>query len=463
MAKIVNISQNISQINFDTPHREFEVYYQNFLSTPIGQIYQVIPWDDLVKLFRKKKKSKTRKGRNPIFDIKGKLALMFLKSYTGSSDKKLIERLNTDYTFQFFCGIYLRAGQELKDFKIASVIRCQLAEVLSIEEFQKTLAKHWRPYLKERNLALMDATCYETNMRYPTNVKLLWECCQWIYGQMKRLNKQRKGRMPRSKFAEQKNKYLAYQKNRKKTHKKTQKRIRSLLYLLDKLLAQLNEMETTLPKDIGLPAGYYKRRDIICKVSEQQRQWFETKEKPKDLIVSIDKDYIRPIVRGKEIKRVEFGAKVNTIQIDGINFIEHLSFDAFHEGIRMVESIQLAQALMHKKCTHAAADKIYATNANRKWCSQQGITTNFVRKGRAGKYESQRKQISSILSKERSTRMEGSFGTEKEHYCLYRIRARLKYTEILWIVFGIHTANAVRMTEKMPDKKSNSPPRQKAA
>ena len=32
--------------------------------------------------------------------------------------------------------------------------------------------------------------------------------------------------------------------------------------------------------------------------------------------------YVRPIVRGKETKSVEFGAKVNNIQIDGISFIE---------------------------------------------------------------------------------------------------------------------------------------------
>ena len=41
---------------------------------------------------------------------------------------------------------------------------------------------------------------------------------------------------------------------------------------------------------------------------------------------SIDRHYVRPIVRGKETKSVEFGAKVNNIQIDGISFIEHLSF-----------------------------------------------------------------------------------------------------------------------------------------
>ena len=40
-----------------------------------------------------------------------------------------------------------------------------------------------------------------------------------------------------------------------------------------------------------------------------------------DRIVSIDLHYVRSIVRGKEPKSVEFGAKVNNIQIDGISFI----------------------------------------------------------------------------------------------------------------------------------------------
>jgi hypothetical protein len=27
----------------------------------------------------------------------------------------------------------------------------------------------------------MDATCYESCIRFPTDVKLLWECCVWIF------------------------------------------------------------------------------------------------------------------------------------------------------------------------------------------------------------------------------------------------------------------------------------------
>jgi hypothetical protein len=64
-----------------------------------------------------------------------------------------------------------------------------------------------------------------------------------------------------------------------------------------------------------------------------------------------------------------------------------------------------------------AADMIYATNENRKYTTQKNIQTNFVRKG-IGKDDKATKQIKAVLNKERATRLEGSFGTEKEHYLL---------------------------------------------
>ena len=44
--------------------------------------------------------------------------------------------------------------------------------------------------------------------------------------------------------------------------------------------------------------------------------------------------------------------------------------------------------------------------------------------------------------------MEGSFGTQKEHYGLKRIKARTKLTEILYIFFGIDKANAVQLVRR---------------
>ena len=44
--------------------------------------------------------------------------------------------------------------------------------------------------------------------------------------------------------------------------------------------------------------------------------------------------------------------------------------------------------------------------------------------------------------------MEGSFGTKKEHYDLRRVNTR-KRTEILYIFFGIHTANVVQLADRV--------------
>lgn len=96
-----------------------------------------------------------------------------------------------------------------------------------------------------------------------------------------------------------------------------------------------------------------------------------------------------------------------------------------------------------------AADSIYATNANRKFCSKRRIVTGFVCKDRADKGKEQLKTMRFVLFRERSTRLEGSFGTEKQHYGLQKVKARTQATEILWIFFGIHTANAVRMADKI--------------
>ena len=44
---------------------------------------------------------------------------------------------------------------------------------------------------------------------------------------------------------------------------------------------------------------------------------------------------------------------------------------------------------------------------------------------------------------------EGLFGTQKEHYGLKCIKARTRLTGILYIFFGIHTANVVWLVWRM--------------
>jgi hypothetical protein len=370
--KVQRISETTPEIHFISPKKEFQQYWSSFLGSELGRIYQTIPWKEIVKSMKLKE---SRKGPRQLFSPQGMLALMILKSYTACSDRKLIEYLNGSIDFQLFCGIFL-GTERITNYKIVSDIRCQLSEKLKIKSLQKVLCHHWKPYIQESNIMLTDATCYETSLRYPTNVKLLWESVDWSYGQMVRMCKYLKIRVPRNKYPEQKEKYMNYSRKRKKTKKETTLRIRSLLYLLDKLLGLLKEIEQQHEQRLEMPKRYNQRIRTIKTVLTQQQQMFATGESVPGRIVSLSKSYIRPIVRGKEVKSVEFGAKVNMIQFGGINFIEHLSFNAFHEGIRLQESVRYGRDLVGK-ITHVSGDDIYATNANRSWCSSHEIVHGF--------------------------------------------------------------------------------------
>jgi hypothetical protein len=446
MRKIRKISEIQPTIGF-TEFDIFRDYRQSFLHSELGNIYQLFPFSSLAQSLGLEERPI---GRTSYFSPEGKIALMLLKSYTSLSDKDLVAQLNANIHYQLFCGVQINPLNPLSNFKIISEIRCEIGQRLDIDSLQQVLAGHWKPYLEHTGVMMTDATCYESAIRFPTDVKILWESVDWVHRQLKIIVKSLKGRMPRSKYAKQNRRYHSYCKKRKRGQGETRVLKRSLLHLLDKLIGVLEETIRANASSLALSPRFDKRLSIIKKVLHQQTDRFDGRE-VKGLIVSIDKDYIRPIVRGKESKRVEFGAKVNTIQVDGINFIEHLSFDAFHEGIRIPQCINKHQCLFHQRVTHLAADRLYATNSNRKYCSdpKRNIITSFVRKGRASKDEAQAQQMRNLLNKERSTRLEGSFGTEKQHYSLDKVKARTKHTEILWIFFGIHTANAVRMISKV--------------
>ena len=97
-----------------------------------------------------------------------------------------------------------------------------------------------------------------------------------------------------------------------------------MIRLLEKLLMQRDEIHREHGASLRYTQDYRKRLSIIRKVLVQEKEMLAGR-KVSDRIVSIDCHYVRPIVRGKESKSVEFGAKVGNIQIDGISFIEHIS------------------------------------------------------------------------------------------------------------------------------------------
>ncbi len=432
---------------------------QIFIRSELGQIYENIPFKVLADKFRKKE-SFVPSGRKPIFTIEGGLGLMFLKHYLKLSDRMLVDRINSDPHLQLFCGKRLSPLTPVRDKDIVGRWRRFFAEQLDIDSLQLDLAQYWKRDLENTQALMDDATCYESAIKYPTDVKLLFDCSEWLQGQLLKISKAHGLACPRfNHYYELRERVIKFQRLRRKPAAKRKRLLRSLLLWVDKwqhkIQAILNKGKAF---HVKIKDSFYTRLKTIRIIYTQQYYMFETGvHKVKHRIVSLYKPYLRPIVRGKERKRVEFGAKVNMSQVDGLNFIEHLNFEAFHEGNRMWQSIA-----RHKKhfgsCKQYAGDQIYATNRNRRKATKLKLQTSFKRKGRAAKDEVERKKMRSILSKERSTRLEGSFGTEKQHYLLGRVRARLEVTEVAWIFFTIHTANVVRLTRrKMLNKARGSP------
>ena len=456
MAKVQHISGITKRIPFEDLDF-YDLFRITFENSELGRMKRLLPLHDMAVNFGLVSERYERKrGPKPFFSSEGKVALMFLKMYTQLSAPKLMEQLNGNIHYQIFCDIYINPLRPLTNYKLIDDIASELADKLKIQQQQDILAEMWKPYMKDLDTFYTDATCYESEMRYPTDQKLLWECCEKAYSIMCTVCQRLGIHRPRTKFLDVEKANLAYVKQRKHSKSQQRKIIRRLIRLFGKILQEIrktcrnhDDMEDVLTvKEKNV-------MEIITKVYRQQKNHFENnnpRESIPDRIVSISKPYVRPIVRGKEVKNVEFGAKCNNIQVDGISFIEKLSFNAFNEGTRLEHCIKMHKRLFKVDAKKIGGDTGYAGTANRNLCKEMGIQTSFVNRGRPSAEMQEKDYVRQELARVRATAMEGSFGTQKEHYDMRRIKARKKKTEILYIFFGIHTANVVHLAERLAEQ-----------
>ncbi len=114
---------------------------------------------------------------------------------------------------------------------------------------------------------------------------------------------------------------------------------------------------------------------------------------------------------------------------------------------------------MFGECRQASADRIYATNENRRFCSKHHIFHNFDPKGprfKDQRWAKEQKRLKASLNKDRATRLEGSFGNHKNHYGLNKVKARNEANERVWIYFGVFTANAVQVANQRQKRQAQT-------
>ena len=185
--------------------------------------------------------------------------------------------------------------------------------------------------------------------------------------------------------------------------------------------------------------GYLQTLELVY---HQQNTMHSTNtNKIDNRIVNIHQPHVRPIVRGKEGKKVEFGSKLQVCLVNGFTHLDKLSWDNFNEGQCLEASVDSYKNKYGFYPAEVLADQIYCTRANRAWLKEKNIKLMAKPLGRPSK------EASSIpVSPGQRNPIEGKFGQAKVGYGLANIGAKLKTTSESWIAAIILVLNLVNLT-----------------
>ena len=232
---------------------------------------------------------------------------------------------------------------------------------------------------------IVDATCAPSNIRYPQDVSLLNEARENAEKLLDVLHDRNDGKKPRTYRRRAQKDYLKYTRCRKHTAKTTRKAIGKQLSYLRR---DLDAIDSKLSLGKILNARQTERLDTIRTIYEQQKYMYDhrTHSVP-DRIVSVSQPFVRPIVRGKAGKPVEFGTKLDISVVDGWTRLEFCSLDAYNEAGNLQEIVERFREREGHYPSRILADKIYRNRENLNYCKAYGIRLSGPALGRPKKGE----------------------------------------------------------------------------
>ncbi|MBL4772071.1 MAG: IS5 family transposase [Alcanivoracaceae bacterium] len=436
-----------------------------------------IPWDVLAAGYYKSLSPKN--GRKSI-DARIIVGSVILKHKLKLSDDEIVEQIKENPYFQYFIGydgyeyktpfvpslfveIRKRMGNEVfVDFQQAIVDE---VDDLKVKIAQKKKASK-KPKdnddeppaqntnepsenIKEEEIGnqgklIIDATVVEQAIRYPTDLGLLNEAREKTEKIIDILyTKSRLKVKPRTYRQIARSNYLGVVKQKKPKYKTIRKGIRQQLQYLRRNIKYIHGLLDILANQSNPPLKYKHMRQlwVIKQLISQQEYMYNNKVKRcDDRIVSIAQPHVRPIVRGKQNKSVEFGSKLNvSLTTDGISYVNHIGWNNYNEGKDM-ELLVNDYKRQHGYYPEAVvADPLYGSRDNRKFL--KGLNIRFAGKplGRPPKITAKNDAEQKLLKKQRKEEylmripIEGKFGQGKSSYSLGYIKAKTKATSEAWI------------------------------
>lgn len=400
------------------------------------------------------------------------IGAIIIKHIEAKDDRGTIEAIKENPYMQFFLGfdhfssepvfdpslfVHIRKRLGNADFDKMNRIIIAKALNLSTKNDDKDIDENDSPDSKisdepkNKGKLQLDATIADAHIKFPTDLSLLNDSRgkseELIDGLCSSLGLTK----PRTYRRLARKSWLNISKSKKPSYKKIQTGIKHQLNYLKRNLKNIDKILDENPLSLyHLDNKQYKYLLVIKELHKQQLEMYqEKKHSIPNRIVSIHQPHIRPMVRGKQGKNVEFGAKVNASLQQGYATIDQLNFEAFNEGIYLKEQVENYKNHNGYYPELVQTDEIYMNRENRKYLKERDIRHTGKPLGRKPKEDLSRYQKDK-LKKERGERnhIEGKFGQGKSKYKLNKILARLEQTSESWIAAIFFVMNILKLCKE---------------
>ncbi|MDJ0785132.1 MAG: IS5 family transposase [Desulfosarcinaceae bacterium] len=439
------------------------------------KLSRLIPWEQFEESYQENF-SDSGVG-NPALSVRMALAALIIKEDLGLSDRDCVEQITENPYLQYFCGlkafiteapfdpsmyVHFRKRfpadvvQHVNDV-VADKIREAQPPPDDPEDPQPPSANDKKgsetgaPPANQGKL-LVDATCAPADITYPTDLKLLNTSREKSEEIIDELHKARGPghKKPRTYRQRARRQFLSAAKSKRLSRKKLRKCRRQQLGYLRRNLKSIGKLAEQVDLTV-LDRRQYKNLLVISEVLRQQTWMHENNARRiDDRIVSISQPHVRPIKRGKAGSDTEFGAKLSISLIDGVSFVDRISWSNYNEGLDLIGQIEFYRMRFGCYPESVHADKIYRNRTNRRYCKKHHIRLSGPKLGRPPKItEADAERIKAQKQQARQDEIdrnavEGKFGQGKRRYSLNRIMTKLSGTSETAIMLSFLVMNLKR-------------------
>ena len=307
---------------------------------------------------------------------------------------------------------------------------------------------------------LIDASVTPADITYPTDLKLLNAVRVMLELIIDILHAPFKGIIPKPRTYRRvaQKEYLKITKLKRPGRKKIRKAIRKQLGYVKRDLEYIEQLIGQHGAQLSRLSKYQYRCLLAANsIYRQQLEMWKNKTNRIDhRIVSLSQPWVRPIVRGKQSAKVEFGAKISiSVLADGYVTLDRMEWDAYNEGGDLIAQTEKYHDQFGYWPESVHADKIYLNRENRKWCKEKGIRLSGPTLGRPCKQTDENTEQLKAEAKQQAkdgldrNAVEGKFGNCKRKGTLNRVMAKLQVTSLSVINIGLIVLNLDKRQAKL--------------